>query len=92
MKKETERVIQITKQLRKLYPKSRTMLYYKNPFEILVATVLSAQCTDARVNMITPGLFKKYKNAAGFARARQPVLEKEIRSTGFFRNKASQSV
>ncbi len=74
--------------LRGTYPRSRTALCYETPLQILVATILSAQCTDARVNMITPALFRKYPSAGAFARAKQAVLEGEIRSTGFFRNKA----
>jgi endonuclease-3 len=74
--------------LRRAYPGSRTALRYETPLQILVATILSAQCTDERVNRITPALFRKYPSAAAFARATQAVLEGEIRSAGFFRNKA----
>lgn len=83
-----ERIGEIVAILRKNYPESRTALRHDNPLQILVATVLSAQCTDARVNMVTPSLFGKYPTAAHFARAKKAILEKEIRSTGFFRNKA----
>ena len=78
--------------MRKNYPRSHTALYHKTPFQILIATILSAQCTDERVNKITPGLFKKYKTVQGFAKARQITLEKEIRSTGFYRNKAKNII
>lgn len=83
-----ERISKIISILRKNYIDSRTALQYRTPFELLVATILSAQCTDERVNKITPGLFKKYKGPEGFARARQSELEEDIRSTGFYKNKA----
>ncbi|MFH1478283.1 MAG: endonuclease III [Candidatus Omnitrophota bacterium] len=86
------RVVEIIKTLRKLYPKSRTALCYRSPLEILVATILSAQCTDKRVNKVTPGLFKKYKNVYGFSRAKQASLEKDIHSCGFFRSKAKNII
>lgn len=73
--------------LRKDYPAAKTALQHRNPFELLVATILSAQCTDVRVNMVTPGLFKKYPTVQHFASANQAELEQDIRSTGFFRNK-----
>ncbi len=78
----------ITKILLKKYPSPNVALNFKNPLELLVATILSAQCTDVRVNMVTPGLFKKYKTAADFAHADLKDLEEEIKSTGFYRNKA----
>jgi len=78
--------------LRKRYPHSRTALEYRNPLQILVATILAAQCTDERVNTITPALYKKYASAADFAAADPRVLETEIRSTGFFRNKAKNII
>ncbi len=70
------------------YPDARCELDFRDPHELLVATILSAQCTDARVNVVTPALFKRYPNAAALARADQGELEEMIRSTGFFRNKA----
>lgn len=70
--------------LSKSYPNVKCELDYKNPLQLLVATVLSAQCTDKRVNMVTPALFKKYKNAEDFASAKPKELETIIRSTGFF--------
>lgn len=88
MKPARKRIGSIIRILRRVYPRSRTALRYETPLQILVATILSAQCTDERVNKITPMLFRKYPSAAAFARATQAVLEGEIRSTGFFRNKA----
>ncbi len=82
------RVKPIIRLLRKSYPQARTALEFRNPLEILVATILAAQCTDKRVNMVTPDLFRKYPTAEAFARADRAELEREIRSTGFFRNKA----
>lgn len=86
------RVVKIIKVLRKTYPNAKTALKHKNPLELLISTMLAAQCTDERVNKITPALFKKYKNAADFARARQSSLEKDIYSTGFYRNKAKNII
>ncbi|MBU1273903.1 MAG: endonuclease III [Proteobacteria bacterium] len=74
--------------LAKLYPKAACALDFKTPWELLVATILSAQCTDQRVNQVTPGLFEKYPTVADFARANLSALEEAVRSTGFFRNKA----
>lgn len=71
-----------------LYPDAHCELDYRNPFQLLVATILSAQCTDSRVNMVTPVLFARYPDAAALAAARQDDVEEIIRSTGFFRNKA----
>ena len=87
-----KRIVEIIKVLHRSYPLSKTALYYRTPFEILIATMLSAQCTDKRVNKITPVLFKKYKNVHGFSKARRSVLEREIRSTGFYRNKAKNII
>jgi endonuclease-3 len=70
------------------YPKAKCSLDFKNPLELLVATVLSAQCTDERVNQVTKRLFNKYRTAKDYASAPQEELEDDIRSTGFFRNKA----
>jgi endonuclease III len=83
-----ERIGKIVRLLRRHYPQARTALEFRSPFQILVATVLAAQCTDERVNTITPGLFRKYPTAADLARADREELEREIRSAGFFRNKA----
>ena len=74
--------------LGRAYPDARCALHFGDAFQLLVATILSAQCTDERVNMVTPALFKKYPGAQALARARTPSLEKEIRSTGFFRAKS----
>lgn len=74
--------------LRKAYPDIRCALYFGTPWELLVATVLSAQCTDKLVNRVTPALFKKYPNLRAFAAAFPGTVEKMIRSTGFYRNKA----
>jgi len=92
MKKAEERIGEIIKILHQNYPASRTALKYVTPLQILVATILSAQCTDERVNQITPSLFQKYKTLADFARANQEELEEEIRPTGFFRNKAKSII
>ena len=83
-----ERVAQLLDVWPKVYPDAHCELDFKNPLELLIATILSAQCTDKRVNMVTPALFKKYRTAADYAKARQLELERAIRSTGFFRNKA----
>ncbi len=70
------------------YPGARVLLEYGNPFELLVATVLAAQCTDERVNRVTPGLFRSFPGPADFAGAGQAEIEEAVRSTGFYRNKA----
>ncbi len=74
--------------LKKTYPDAHCELNYSNPLELLIATILSAQCTDKRVNLVTAELFGKYRSAADFANAPQADLEREIKTTGFFRNKA----
>src|ERR1700676_4118780 len=83
-----ERVQQLVQIFPEIYPGAHCELNFKNPLELLIATILSAQCTDKRVNMVTPALFKKYRTAADYAKAPQLELERAIRSTGFFRNKA----
>jgi endonuclease-3 len=85
---KTLRVKKIIATLRKTYPQAHCELNYGNALELLVATILSAQCTDKRVNLVTEQLFKKYRSAEHFAKASLPDLEQEIKSTGFFRNKA----
>jgi endonuclease III len=85
--KASERVAQLIKIWPKIYPDAHTELNFKNPLELLIATILSAQCTDKRVNMVTPALFKKYRSAKSYADAPQAELENAIRSTGFYRNK-----
>ena len=92
MKSAAERITEIIEVLERTYPQSRTALDYRTPLQILIATILSAQCTDARVNMITPSLFQKYPSVREFAEADQSKLEEEIRSTGFFRNKAKNII
>ena len=79
---------EILRRLRKVYPDAKCELDWGTPLELAVATILSAQCTDRRVNLVTPALFRKYKTARDWAGTPQETLEKEIRSTGFFRNKA----
>jgi endonuclease-3 len=74
--------------LAEAYPDARCALNFADPYQLLVATILSAQCTDERVNMVTPALFARYPSARELARARTPSLEKAIRSTGFFRAKS----
>jgi len=81
-------VMNIIELLEKEYPEAKTALHYSSPLEILVATILSAQCTDKRVNIVTKSLFKKYKTAEDYANADLAELEQDIRSTGFYRNKA----
>lgn len=88
IKKLKNRVKNIIEILEKEYPRAKTALIYKNPFELLIATILSAQCTDERVNKVTPGLFKLYPNAKAFADANIHELEQEIKSTGFYKAKA----
>jgi len=82
------RAAMVFRRLRRAYPDARCALDHRTPLELLVATVLSAQCTDVRVNMVTPHLFAKYKTAADYARSPAGVLEREIRTTGFFNAKA----
>jgi endonuclease-3 len=84
-----ERVVRfILPILNDTYPAAKCSLDYRNPLQLLVATILSAQCTDERVNAVTKTLFKKYRSAKDYAVASQEALEKDIQSTGFFRNKA----
>jgi endonuclease-3 len=83
-----KRAAKIAAALAAAYPDATTELTFRNPYELLVATILSAQCTDVRVNMVTPALFAAFPNAAALAQADQTELEEMIRSTGFYRNKA----
>ena len=83
-----ERVTAILKRLDEAYPNAECALVHRTPWELLVATILSAQCTDVRVNMVTPELFKRFPTPAAMAKAKLPELEELIRTTGFFRNKA----
>src|SRR5881397_2857013 len=86
------RARKIIARLRREYPDATCALHHQSALELAVATILSAQCTDARVNMVTPHLFAKYRTAADYASADPRVLEKEIQSTGFFRNKTKSIV
>jgi endonuclease-3 len=86
------RTLRIIELLRKEYPAPKTALRFSNPLQLLVSTILSAQCTDVRVNMVTRDLFKKYRTARDYAEANQKELENEIRSTGFYRNKAKNII
>ena len=86
------RIGPILRILHREYPRSRTALQFETPLQILVATILAAQCTDERVNQITPALFRKYPDAAALASADRQELEAEIRPTGFFRNKAKSII
>jgi endonuclease-3 len=88
----SERVRKIVKLLDQMYPKPQVPLLHSNCSELLVATILSAQCTDKRVNEVTPGLFKKYPTMADFAAANPAELGNDIRSTGFFNNKAKSLI
>src|SRR5215471_18159767 len=83
-----EQVQAIIVELRRLYPDARCSLDFSTPLELLIATQLSAQCTDERVNIVTRDLFKKYRSAEDYATVSQEELEQDIRSTGFYRNKA----
>lgn len=82
------RTAEIIKRLKKAYPDAHCALNHTSPFELLIATILSAQCTDERVNIVTENLFRKYRGPRDFVEVSQAELEKDIRSTGFFRNKA----
>ena len=88
LEQRRERVAAILPLLKKMYPHAKCSLDHGNPLELLVATILSAQCTDERVNIVTKDLFRKYKSAGDYAKVQQETLEKDIQSTGFFRNKA----
>jgi len=91
-KTKTPRVKQIIARLERAYPDATCALHHTSALELVVATILSAQCTDARVNMVTPALFAKYRTAADYAAADPRVLEREIQSTGFFRNKTKSII
>jgi len=82
------RVLRVVELLEKEHPDAKIALHYTNPLELLVATILSAQCTDERVNMVTKALFKKYTKVEDYANADLKALGQDIRSTGFYRNKA----
>src|ERR1700684_4685517 len=86
------RIAEILRRLNEMYPNATCALVHRNPWELLVATILSAQCTDKRVNLVTPGLFAKYPAPRDFAAVKPEVLAEDIRSTGFFNNKAKSIV
>jgi endonuclease III len=83
-----ERTQKIVSVLKRTYPNAHCELNFSNPLELLIATILSAQCTDKRVNIVTAELFKKYRSAKDFANAPLPEIEAAVKTTGFFRNKA----
>jgi endonuclease-3 len=86
------RIGQIIARLKQQYPKAKCSLRHRNPLQLLVATILSAQCTDERVNIVTKELFRKYRTARDYANADPRMLEQEIRSTGFYRNKTKSII
>jgi len=86
--KKQERAHDIAVQLKQMYPKAKCSLDFTNAFELLIATMLSAQSTDARVNIVTKSLFRKYPGPAEFARTSQAEMERDVKQTGFYRNKA----
>jgi endonuclease-3 len=90
--KKIELASEVYSRLKKLYPNAHCELNHTNAFELLIATILSAQCTDVRVNMVTPRLFKQYPSPQLMAKAKQMDVEDIIKSTGFFRNKASNII
>jgi len=87
-----QRTTSIIRRLKKEYPQATTALEHADPLQLLVATILSAQCTDTRVNMVTKELFKKYRSAEDYANADPEAFEQEIKSTGFFRNKTKSII
>jgi endonuclease-3 len=86
--KKQERTVDIVVRLKQMYPKAKCSLDFTNAFELLIATMLSAQSTDLRVNIVTKSLFRKYPNPAAFASASQVEMERDVKQTGFYRNKA----
>ncbi|OGW81562.1 MAG: endonuclease III [Omnitrophica bacterium RIFCSPLOWO2_12_FULL_44_17] len=92
IRSKRKRAHEIIKRLKKKIPDAKIALVFKNPTELLVATILSAQCTDKRVNMVTADLFKKYKTARDYADADSAMFESEIRSTGFYKAKAKNII
>jgi endonuclease-3 len=91
-KRAKERIGEIISRLQHSYPAARCSLDHRDPLQLLVATILSAQCTDARVNIVTKDLFRKYRKAGDYAAADPAIFESEIRSTGFFRNKTKSVI
>lgn len=92
MKNQNTNLPSILRILEKLYPNPRCALHYQKPFELLVAVILSAQCTDKKVNEVTPALFKKYRTMNAYANANQHEFEKDIYSTGFYRAKTKNII
>src|SRR5512135_3046793 len=92
MTRKNKDVPALIRAMKKTYPLASCALHHTNPLELLVATILSAQCTDERVNIVTKDLFKKYRTAQDYARTPPHKLESEIRSTGFYRNKAKSII
>ncbi len=88
LEQKKKRVLAVMRGLSKAYPAAKCALNFKNPFELLVATILSAQCTDKRVNKVTPALFEKYRKVEDYAAADPKALAEAVRSTGFYQNKA----
>ena len=86
--KKQERALDVVSRLKRMYPKAKCSLDFTNAFELLIATMLSAQSTDVRVNIVTKSLFRKYPGPKDFANASQTEMEKDVRQTGFYRNKA----
>lgn len=91
-KKPDKKIQSILDILDKTYPQAECALNFKDPYQLLVATILSAQCTDKRVNIVTKSLFKKYPSVKSIAQAKQSELENDIRTTGFFRNKSKNII
>jgi len=87
-----ERALEIVRKLQRMYPRAKCTLDYETPLQLLIATILSAQSTDARVNIVTKALFRKYRTVEDFASAKLPILERDIHATGFFRNKSRSIV
>src|SRR4051812_24705440 len=88
MKPLKQRIPLVLAELNRLYPDAKTELDFRTPLQLMIAVMLSAQCTDKRVNLVTPALFARYKTSRDFAQADRDELESYIRTTGFFRNKA----
>ncbi|MBU0580779.1 MAG: endonuclease III [Candidatus Margulisbacteria bacterium] len=86
------KTLKIITTLKRLYPKAKCSLHFNSPLQLLIATVLSAQCTDERVNIVTKDLFKKYKTAKDYAKAKQSMLGKDIHSVGFYNNKSKSII
>lgn len=90
--KKKEKALAVYERLKKLYPDAHCELNHSNPFELLIATILSAQCTDVRVNMVTPALFKKYPTALKLSKAKLEDVEEAIKSINFYKNKSKSLI